>query len=638
MSIRALLLPALAAAVLSLLPACDSGSAAPAPTSAAAPDYVGAEACRSCHPERHERWLASAHARSTRPATPDTVPPELLEEKTIVHAPGESTFRRDGDRFLVNTTGPDGARHDYPVTHVVGPHRITMFLTRMDDGRLQVLPFLREIPTGEWFDYTYLIFAVPENPWEKPPEVRPGEPSFWTGPIRAYDTRCGRCHTSGRGPRREVGENGWMRTDWDPLPIDCEACHGPGREHVEFWKNPPAEHRPDPMVNLARLSRDRAQAVCLSCHMEGDLVREGFRPGDDIFEHVTPMLLDSIERLDAAGRPLELVYDGLPFQFSECARAGGLTCVSCHDSHGSANRSDLLVPEDRTFTLCLSCHQEYAAEPGLHTHHDMTKSGGRCVSCHMPFLTIERGHGTVRDHTISVPMPDLYGGRVTTDACTWCHRRGRDAPEDSPLLETDEILAKYREWYPDAKLRPKWVETIAAGRAGDSAAAGALAAAARNLRYPRLVRASAAKLLAGNPGRSMTLLLNLAEDDDTLVRRAALAGLAGIRHPDVDYVLETALEDDSLAVRGAAARAALSGYARVEENPELLQKLIPVLEEEAEAVPLDDERWFRLGAAKEIAGDLPGALAAYRRKLALDPYAALVERTVKQMEARLAGE
>ena len=121
-----------------------------------------------------------------------------------------------------------------------------MFLTRMEDGRLQVLPFMREIPTGAYFDYTHLIFGVRELAYEKPPEVKPGEPSFWTGPIRAYDRSCGRCHTSGR---RVDGR-------WDPLPVDCEACHGPSADHVEYWRNPPDDlSAKDPVLALAELNR-----------------------------------------------------------------------------------------------------------------------------------------------------------------------------------------------------------------------------------------------------------------------------------------------------------------------------------------------------------------------------------------------
>ncbi|MHC4472404.1 MAG: HEAT repeat domain-containing protein [Planctomycetota bacterium] len=613
-SAAALLLVALAAAAL-------SGKETAAPERGG---YAGPESCRPCHVELYDRWATSAHARSTERATAENLPPEVLEQAAIDHAPGSSAFRREGDRFLVETVGPDGKPHAYPVTHVVGPRRISMFLTRMGDGRLQVLPFMREVPTGKYFDYTHLIFGVAGKPFEKPPEVKPGEPSFWTGPIRAYDRSCGRCHTSGR---REGGE-------WDPLPVDCEACHGPCADHVAFWKSPPDRHTKDPVLVLSELGRERAQGLCLWCHMEADVVDEGYRPGDDVFEHLSPTLLDNIERIDAAGRPLELIYDGLPFLFSPCAQRSGLTCLTCHDAHGGPFRSDLLVPEERTFTLCNGCHLDIAADPVRHTFHDPKGSGGRCVACHMPFLTIERGHGIVRDHTIGSPLLDLYGGRVAKDACTWCHTRSRGAPEDAPVLEAPAIDAAYRRWYPGAKLRPRWVAAIAGAREGRADSFFPLVEAAGSIDSPRMVRASAARLLGKHPQRALPYLIRLVEDGDSLVRRSATFALGSIRHEDSDDSLLSALADPSAAVRQSAARAALRGWDRVTANRDLLRAALPVLLEEAEAVPLDDRRWFRLGAAREIAGDVKGAIEAYERKLELDPYARLVRRAVEELKRR----
>ncbi len=595
--------------------------------------YVGHEACRACHVELYDRWAASAHARSTAPATPANLPPEMVRGERVEHAPSWSQFHREGDQVYVTTTGPEGTPRRYPVTHVVGPKRVSFFLTRMEDGRLQVLPSMYEVTTGKWFDYTQLIFGVPGVPYTEAPVVRPGEPSFWTGPIRSYDRTCGRCHTSGR--RERLPEEPGLA--WDPLPVDCEACHGPGKAHVEFWRNPPEKWAPDPLLDLSRLPRDRAQSVCLWCHMEAEVVRPDWRPGEDVFEALSPTLLDNVERVDAAGRPLELIYDGIPFLASPCAEAGKLNCVYCHDAHGTKHTADLVVPPDRTDSLCTACHLDIAADARAHAHHDLTKSGGQCVACHMPYLTIERGHGIVRDHTLGSPLLDLYGGRVAVDACTWCHTGGRGAPDDAPRLSPEEIRKAWKDWYPGAALRPSWVKAIAGGRAGEASALYPLVKVAADRGLPRYVRASAARLLGPYGSSALVYLMDFATDEDSLVRRAAAAALGGLVHEDADLTLRRLLEDPSLAVRGAAARAALAGYTRVQDNPRLLAAVIPVLAEEAEVVPQEDQRWFRLGAAREIAGDNAGALAAYERKLALDPYARLVRDAADALRKRLAG-
>ncbi|MEN8151318.1 MAG: cytochrome c3 family protein, partial [Planctomycetota bacterium] len=590
--------------------------------------YRGAESCRPCHAKEYAEWLNSAHAKSTRRATAETLPKEIVAGGEIAHGPNTSRFRREGDTFYIETMGPDGELASYPITHVVGPVRMHMYLTRMDNGRLQVLPILKDLPANEFFDYTDLIFGVPGAEHMNAPRVNPGEPSFWTGPIRAYDATCGRCHTSGRGTVIEMDDGSGPRIEWGPLPIDCEACHGPCADHNEYWEKPRDVLTGEPLLSYWDMDRHTQQSMCLWCHMEGEVISGDWRPGDDVFEFITPTLLNEPERLDAAGRPRELVYDGLPFLFSRCAEEGGLTCISCHDAHGSPHGSDLLTPTERTFTLCQKCHQTIAANAGAHSHHDMAKSGGRCVSCHMPFLSIERGHGHVRDHTIGSPHPDLPGTEAATDACTWCHTGGRGAPDDAPKLEPEAIRKAFTEWYPGAKPRPGWVAAIAAGRERSGDAALPLAAAARDRRNPRLVRASAAKLLARYPAEAELYIIDLLSDEDSLVRRSAAWALSSVRTADADAALESALEDPSLAVRGAAARAALFGWTRVQANRDLLLAILPVLEEETRMRPRDDQRWFRLGAARQIAGDAKGAIEAYERKLALDPYAANVRRAV----------
>jgi cytochrome c-type biogenesis protein CcmH/NrfG len=105
-------------------------------------------------------------------------------------------------------------------------------------------------------------------------------------------------------------------------------------------------------------------------------------------------------------------------------------------------------------------------------------------------------------------------------------------------------------------------------------------------------------------------------------------------------LLRGALEDPSPGVRARAARAALRGWRRVQADPDLLRAILPVLAAEAAAVPEDDVRWFRLGAAYEIAGDLEGAIDAYARKVALDPFAHTLRSYVEELRARVeaAGE
>jgi hypothetical protein len=94
-----------------------------------------------------------------------------------------------------------------------------------------------------------------------------------------------------------------------------------------------------------------------------------------------------------------------------------------------------------------------------------------------------------------------------------------------------------------------------------------------------------------------------------------------------------ALSDPVVALRGCAARAALADWSRVRANGPLLHAVLPALAEDSRAAPDDDLRWFRLGAAREIARDVAGAVEAYERQVALDPFAARVRERLTALRA-----
>ena len=201
--------------------------------------------------------------------------------------------------------GPSGKEESFALTHVVGRMRVRMYIATLADGRRQVLPGMLEEPTRKWFDYTKLLFGG--ESYDKPPIVNHTDGSFWTGSVRAWDTKCARCHTSGlRFLQPEPGELG-RRTTERRLGVDCEMCHGPGQDHVAHHEaGAPGE---DPVLQYAKLARDRQVSVCLRCHMESEVDDPHFVVGADIFEHVTPTLILEPNRIDAYGRVIELIYD-----------------------------------------------------------------------------------------------------------------------------------------------------------------------------------------------------------------------------------------------------------------------------------------------------------------------------------------
>jgi len=587
---------------------------------------VGTAVCAGCHRKEYDLWATSNHARTMEPAVAGNLPPVAKGGGLAVHPPGSTRFVPQAGGFLARTTGPDGAPHDYPVGWVAGRRRIRMYVTTMPDGRMQVLPSMRAELTGTWFDYTQLLFGGPPG---GAPIVKPGDDAFWTGAGRSFGARCARCHASGAAPRLPSAAQQGPRSTWRDLGVDCEACHGPGRAHARAWARLDTGA---PLMKLGTLDRKAAIEACTRCHMEGEVVQSGFALGEDLYEALDPTLLLDPERVDARGRPLELIYHGLSFGVSRCAQQGGLTCERCHDAHGGPHPALLGRPPTND-ALCSECHVEIVREAAKHSHHDATGSGGSCVGCHMPRLVIERGHGIITDHSIGVPDPTARGEGVARDACSWCHEGGLGAPKDVPRLTQKRIRAGYARWWPTAKPARPWMTAIQAGRTHAPGAGALLVAILDDDVQPRLVRASAARLLGGEAATHAEALYRAAHDADSLVRRSAVRALGNLHDERADAALLAALGDPSAAVRFAAARTALEGWQRVQENGPLLDAVRPVLAEEARAVPNDEMRWFRLGAACDVAGDVAGAIEAYGHMVALHPLAHYVRKRLGELRA-----
>jgi predicted CXXCH cytochrome family protein len=525
------------------------------------------------------------------------------------HPPGRTLFSATADGQLwAQTSGTDGVPTRFPVTHVVGKTRIEMLLTELADGRRQVLPSMREHGTGTWFDYTALYFAGPGGDPRVPPTVAPGDPSFWTGPVRSWDAQCSRCHLSGRevAPSEPAGGPRTRERAWG---LDCEACHGPAADHVRHHDE--TREGPDPIVKQRLLPRRRQVDACLVCHMESEELVPGWHPGEerDLLEFLDPSLLDDPDRVDPAGRPLELVYAGVSFWSSRCAEEGQLTCQACHDPHGGPQRSAMrTAPRDDA--QCVRCHQAIAADIPAHTHHATGSEGSRCVACHMPPLTVERGHGAVTDHTISIPRPHLASDRVAQDACTGCHLGARGHPPGASPLSEPSLRQAHARWWPEARPPPAWLTAIAEARRGAYDAPSRLLALLADGAAPRFARATAPVLLARLGPAARDRLLEHVADPDSLVRRRVADGLVDVDAPAAWTALVSLLDDPSAAVRAHASRAALRAPGRLRADAVGLGRVVRELRAQAQWAPDDDVRWERLADALALAGDVAGELEA----------------------------
>ncbi|MDG2207449.1 MAG: cytochrome c3 family protein, partial [Pirellulales bacterium] len=260
--------------------------------------------------------------------------------------------------------------------------------------------------------------------------------------------------------------------------ISCEACHGPGREHVEYHQN--ALHRygqhltggPDPtIVNPERCTTEVSVMICGRCHSSSQPIdleqarKHGiqYRAGDDdLAEHLTfadfehlPELEDYYAKDKVATDGVEAPTSGHTFSKvfwkdgtcrvggdeytahikSPCYLNGELTCLSCHSMHES-DPNDQLATGMNTNEACLQCHESFRETLEAHTHHAADSSGSQCYNCHMPHTTYALSTA-MRSHRIDSPDVQRSADTGRPDACNLCHL-------DQSLAWTSEYL---HQWY-----------------------------------------------------------------------------------------------------------------------------------------------------------------------------------------------
>lgn len=410
--------------------------------------YVGSAACRDCHLDNHASWKRTFHRTMTAEATPAAVKGDF-SGATLTSAGVTARMDRGPDaRFRVTFARAGQPPRVATVDRTVGSHRYQQYLTRIGDSFWR-LPVAWNVEDGRWFPMTSaFLFGDPD-----PQAVRDAtdaRPEFGGGDFDRHVTRwndnCVFCHNVAPNPARDPG-TGRFATTVAELGVACEACHGPGAEHVARNADPARRARlattgvADPtIVNPSRLSPGRAADLCGRCHGQrladdvAPFLAQGdrFVPGDDLAVESSPLWRDTPlagDRTAFAGRfwtdgtPRLTAYEYQGLLQSPCAMRGPLTCTSCHGMHEGDPRGQLRARlAAQPDALCTGCHRQLAAAPALaaHAHHDPAGEGARCVSCHMPPIV----YGVLsvhRSHRIEVPDPARDAAAGRPDACTGCH-------------------------------------------------------------------------------------------------------------------------------------------------------------------------------------------------------------------------
>ena len=218
----------------------------------------------------------------------------------------------------------------------------------------------------------------------------------------------------------------------------CEACHGPGKAHVEGGGDTTK------IFTFKGVSATAISYRCLGCH-NYDQEHQNFVRGQHALSQVScidchqPHHPKQPQRLLVASQPQlcfschQDVSPQFSRPFHHRVKEGLIRCTDCHNPHGGfgtqrARQQRASASQD---IVCFNCHADKAG-PFVYEHPPVKVEG--CISCHVP-------HGSANPrllnysqinllclgcHTLtvdsSVPgVPSFHNQTTKYQACTLCH-------------------------------------------------------------------------------------------------------------------------------------------------------------------------------------------------------------------------
>lgn len=338
-------------------------------------DFAGNVACAKCHATitASQETTAMAHTLMSAAAA------------DVLHSRSDLSFRNGKYFYQIKTK-----RAAPELTVTDGEHTIAADLVwAFGTGKLgQSYLFLHD---GKYRESRVTYFSMLDNLDFTPTRALLSPHDLEEAEGRPVDIaevrRCFGCHSFG------ASVAGKLETSQASLGVTCEACHGPGLNHVlamEFNQSDDRygdEEGRKLIFNPGRLSPSDSVDFCGSCHGTWMDVK----------------LAGTTGIANVRMQPYRLMN-------SKCWGTGDqrLVCIACHSPHVP------LRTEAATYdSKCLACHLSSQAAKPTQEHPGPACPVGtkECTNCHMPKIQIPEMHAGFADHLIRVvrpgaPIPD----------------------------------------------------------------------------------------------------------------------------------------------------------------------------------------------------------------------------------------
>lgn len=508
-------------------------------------EYTGTQSCAACHEKAAADWLGSHHDLAMQEVSEKTVLGDF-EGSTFTYGDITSTFYRKDGKYWVRTDNADGALEDFAVAYVFGVYPLQQYLLPTGDGRLQALTIAWDSrPTEQGGQRWYHLY--PDD------VITAGDPLHWTGPYQNWNTRCAECHSTNVRKNYSPTSRSFD-TAFNDIDVGCEACHGPGKQHVTLAKQDKLDT--DPLAGfVASLAADTLWAWsenaaiaspsspkgkntqidnCARCHARRSTLGD-YHYGTDLLDtHRLALIENPLYWPDGQIRDEVYVYGS--FVQSKMYQAG-VVCSNCHNPH-----SNQLIAEGNG--VCTQCHKASVFDTENHHRHPVNSTGAACVGCHMP-EQVYMGVDARRDHSMRIPRPDIAMQIGAPDACTQCHTERSQS----------WALQAVREWGIDpGSPRNHPALALHNSQRGDVRSIPSLKRIIADEEATELLRASALNQFGqlGSPDLAQSTALLLGSTD-SLLRLSAVRALSALPPQQRFLMLRPLISDPVLAVRLAVA-------------------------------------------------------------------------------------
>jgi hypothetical protein len=363
-SLRILLATAAIAALLLLLSGMRwSGTAMAGSRTSSSPNATTpAAGCAQCHAEVVSSY---SHAGMQHALEPEGSDPVLKSHPSLHAQVGPYSYAIETKGAESTYTVSDGKDSlTLPVRWIFGQHSQTWVLEK--DGTFYE-------SAVSYFHREQALAATPGDENLQPQSV----PDAIGRKVSQWELlQCFNCHAT------HATEGEKLTLDRLSLGLGCERCHQGSDQHMQDALHGNFASRPR---SLKTMNAEETSEFCGQCHRTWDTVVRNHWHGE----------------ADVRFQPYRLAN-------SRCFLGTDrrISCVACHDPHQPESTSVEFYD-----AKCLACH----ATGGSHATTGETKetasaavaktcpvSKTKCVTCHMPKVTLPGGHGVFTDHQIRI--------------------------------------------------------------------------------------------------------------------------------------------------------------------------------------------------------------------------------------------